>query len=195
MYVYCASGGVAAVSASDGSILWHTPDWKISIATVASPLYVGEGRVFLSGGYNAGSMMLQMKEDGEKWTVETLFRLKPAVFGATQHTPVFHQGHIFGIRPDGQFVGLDLAGKPLWESGAENRYGNGPFLFAGTLVYLVNDNGLLTLAEATPAGFKKLAQFKALQGPDAWGPLALADGRLLIRDLIQMVCIDVTGRD
>lgn len=194
MYVYCASGGVAAVSASDGSILWHTPDWKISIATVASPLYVGEGRVFLSGGYNAGSMMLQMKEDEGKWSVETQFRLKPAVFGATQHTPVFHQGHIFGIRPDGQFVGLDLAGKPLWESGAENRYGNGPFLFAGTLVYLVNDNGLLTLAEATPAGFKKLAQSKVLQGPDAWGPLALADGRLLIRDLVQMICLDVTQK-
>ncbi|MBM3889944.1 MAG: polyvinylalcohol dehydrogenase, partial [Verrucomicrobia bacterium] len=30
MYVYCASGGVAGVSATDGAILWSTPDWKIT---------------------------------------------------------------------------------------------------------------------------------------------------------------------
>jgi outer membrane protein assembly factor BamB len=194
MYIYCGSGGVAAVSAVNGSILWQTTEWKISIATVPSPLDVGEGRVFLSGGYNAGSMMLKMEQQDGKWTVKTLFRLKPAVFGATQHTPVFHQGHIFGIRPDGQFVCLDLNGKSVWESGADSRYGNGPFLFAGNYAYLVNDNGLLTLAEATPSGFKKVAQSKVLQGPDAWGPLALADGRLLARDLNEMICVDVSKK-
>jgi outer membrane protein assembly factor BamB len=158
---------------------------------VPSPVDVGEGRVFLSGGYNAGSMMLQLKEEGGKWSVETLFRLKPTVFGATQQTPVFHQGHLFGIRPDGQFVCLDLSGKSLWESGAENRYGNGPFLFAGHFAFLMNDSGLLTLAEATTSGFKKIAQAKVLPGPDAWGPMALADGRLMVRDLTQMVCLEV----
>ena len=38
MYVYCANNGVVGVSAKDGSILWETTDWKISIATVPSPL-------------------------------------------------------------------------------------------------------------------------------------------------------------
>jgi outer membrane protein assembly factor BamB len=37
-YVYCAKLGVVGVAAEDGRLLRETPDWKISIATVPSPL-------------------------------------------------------------------------------------------------------------------------------------------------------------
>jgi outer membrane protein assembly factor BamB len=194
MYVYCASGGVSGVSATDGQILWATPDWKISMANVPSPLYVGDGRIFLSGGYNAGAMMIQLKETGGKFTVETLFKLKPAVFGAAQHTPILYENHIWGVRPDGQFTCLTLEGKPVWASGGANRFGLGPFMIAQGLLFVMNDNGLLTLAEASTSGFKKLAQAKVLEGPDAWGPMALADGRLVLRDLQRMICLDAAAK-
>ena len=48
MYVYCGSGGVAGVSADDGAILWETTDWKISIATVPSPVVLPGGKIFFS---------------------------------------------------------------------------------------------------------------------------------------------------
>src|SRR6185369_8780657 len=38
MHVYCANNGVVGVSATNGAILWETTGWKISIATVPSPL-------------------------------------------------------------------------------------------------------------------------------------------------------------
>ena len=88
MYVYCANNGVVGVSAKDGAILWETTDWKISIATVPSPLILSDGRIFLTGGYNAGSLMLQLRKEGERFVPRTLFKLEPEVFGATQHTPV-----------------------------------------------------------------------------------------------------------
>lgn len=194
MYVYGGSGGVAGVAADDGSILWENPDWKINIAAVPSPVPVGDGKVFLSGGYEAGSLMLQLKEAGGKLTTEALFRLKPAVFGATQHTPVFNQNHLFGIRPDGQLVCLDLNGKPLWQSGPKNRFGNGPFLVAQGLIFVMNDNGLLSLAELSTSAYKQLGQIQVLAGPDSWGPMALADGRLILRDLFKLVCLDVSGK-
>src|SRR5690348_12456748 len=59
-YIYCANNGVAGVSATNGAVLWETTAWKISIATVPSPLVLPEGKIFLSGGYNAGSLMLQV---------------------------------------------------------------------------------------------------------------------------------------
>jgi outer membrane protein assembly factor BamB len=194
MYVYCASGGVAGVAADNGQILWQTPDWKISIANIPSPLYVGDGRIFLSGGYNAGSMMIQLKEANGKYSVETLFKLKPAVFGSAQQTPILFQNHILGVRPDGQLVCLDLSGKTIWESGAANKYGLGPYMIAGGLILAMNDDGLLTLAEASISSFRKLAQAKVLAGPDAWGPMALADGRLILRDMNRMICLDVAAR-
>ncbi|MCX7872149.1 MAG: PQQ-like beta-propeller repeat protein, partial [Verrucomicrobiae bacterium] len=80
MYIYCASGGVVGVSADDGSILWEFPEWKISIATVPSPLTVGEDKIFFTGGYGAGSIMVQLKEENGKITIQKLFKLTPNIF-------------------------------------------------------------------------------------------------------------------
>ncbi len=112
MFVYCGKGGVAGVSADDGSILWDTTDWKISIATVPSPVILPEGRIFLSGGYNSGAMMLQLERDKGRIVAKTLYKLGPAVFGSTQHTPIFYEGHLYGVREkDKQLVCLDPDGR------------------------------------------------------------------------------------
>ena len=191
-YVYVASGGVAGVNAADGALLWETDTWKISIAAVPTPVPVGNDRLFLSGGYNAGAMMLRLKESDGKIVPETVFRLKPTEFGAAQQTPILYKGHLYGVRPDGQLCCLDLTGKILWTSGATAKFGLGPFLIADGLIYLLNDDGRLTLAEAVPSGYRALAQTRVLEGHDSWAPMALVHGRLLARDLTKMTCLDVT---
>ena len=193
MYIYCASGGVAGVDAQTGAILWATDEWKISIATVPTPVLVSGGRIFLCGGYNAGSMMLQLTEQGGKFGEKTLFRLKPEIFGSDQQTPIYYQNYIYGVIPGGQMVCLDLTGRQVWNSGA-TRFGLGPYLLSQGMIYVINDTGTLTLVEATPSGYHQLAQARVLTGHDAWGPLALVNGRLLARDLTRMVCLDVAKK-
>jgi outer membrane protein assembly factor BamB len=192
-YIYCGSGGVAGVAADDGRILWDTEEWRISIATVPTPVPVGDNKVFLSGGYNSGSMMAQLGKENDAFTFQLLFRLKAAEFGSAQHTPIFYKGYIYGVRADGQLVCLDLNGKTIWASGGAAKFGLGPYLIADGLIYLLNDDGLLTMAEATPAGYRPLAQSQVLNGHDCWAPLAMANGLLLARDLTRMVCLDVKG--
>lgn len=193
IYVYCAQGGVVGVSATDGAILWETSDWKIAIATVPSPVILDGGRIFLSGGYDSGSMMLQLKDNGTGIVPETVFRLKPAVFGSDQQTPILYKGNIYGVRPDGQMVCLDTNGKVVWTSGQEHRFGLGPYMVANGLLFAMNDMGVLTLIDASPSVYKQLSQSKVLDGPDSWGPMAMAGGRLIVRDLTKMVCLDVRG--
>jgi outer membrane protein assembly factor BamB len=191
MYVYCADKGVLAVSANTGQLLWDTTAWKISIANVPSPVALPGGRIFLSGGYNAGSMMLQLKKNGSQITAETAFKLGSEVFGATQHTPIFYEDHLFGVRPDGKFTCLDPAGKPVWVSGSGPGFGLGPFMIADGLIVALNDSGLLRLIEASPEKYTLLGQAQILKGRESWGPLALAGNRLIARDLTHMVCVDV----
>ncbi|MBI3945336.1 MAG: PQQ-like beta-propeller repeat protein [Armatimonadetes bacterium] len=196
MYVYCASGGVVGVSAADGSLLWETTEWKISIANVPTPVAIGEGRLLLTGGYNAGGMILQLEESEGRITAKVAARFKPAELGAEQQTPIFYEDHIYAVLPSGQpssgqLVCLDAEGERRWASGNTRRFGLGPFLIADGLIFVMNDSGLLTLAEATPGGYRQLAQARVLQGHDSWGPLALAGDRLLARDLTRMVCLDV----
>ena len=192
-YVYCGSRGVAGVAATDGALLWETDKWIISIATVPTPVDVGNGKIFFSGGYNAGSKMLQLRVVDGKMTPEELFHLNPAVFGSTQQTPILYQDHIYGVRPDGQLTCLDLEGKALWSSGSKDKFGLGPFLIADGKIFVMNDEGLLSLAEASPAGYRNIAREGVLNGHDSWAPMALAGNRLLVRDLTQMVCLNISG--
>ena len=193
MYVYCANKGVVGVSAKDGSILWATPEWKISIATVPSPLPLDGGRIFLTGGYNAGSLMLQLTNDAGRYVPRTAFKLEPQVFGATQHTPVHHDNHLYGVRADGKFTCLSLEGKVVWTSGPGQQFGLGSFVLADGLMFGMNDTGLLRLFEATPQKYALLAQAQVLAGRESWAPLALAGGRLIARDLTRMVCLEVAA--
>ena len=50
------------------------------------------------------------------------------------------------------------------------------------------------LANASTTGYKELASAPVLSGHDVWGPLALSDGKLVIRDLTKMVCLDLKAR-
>jgi outer membrane protein assembly factor BamB len=196
-YVYCASKGVVGVAARDGALLWETPDWRISIATVPSPVPIAEDQLFFTGGYNAGSLLLQLEAPGNgatNFTVQQRFKLPANVFGATQHTPILKDGFLYGIRADGRFVCLGLDGKVVWASGPGETFGLGAFLLVEDLIYALNDSGKLSLIAASPERFQLLGSNKPLNGRESWAPMALADGRLLIRDLTRLVCLDVTTR-
>ncbi len=190
-YVYAAAGGVAGVDAEDGAILWKTGDWRINVATVPTPVIIDESRIFLSGGYNAGAMMINIERQSDVYTVETLFRLRARTFGADQHTPVFHDDHIFGVIPSGELACLDLDGERLWTSGSAHRFGLGPYMLADGLLLLMNDSGLLTMAEVSTREFILLDEARVLDGHESWAPMALAGGRLIVRDFTRMICLDI----
>ena len=194
MYIYCADKGVVGVSAKDGRILWETMDWKISIATVPSPLILDDGRIFLTGGYNAGSLMLQLKQEGDRFLAETQFRVDSKIFGATQQSPIAYENHIYGVRPDGRFACLGQDGKTVWASDSTQQFGLGGYLLADGLIFALNDSGLLRLLQATPEKYTLLSQAQVLKGRESWGPPALAGGRLLVRDFTRLICLDVSRK-
>lgn len=192
-YVYPGSRGVAGIAADDGTLLWQTDVWYLR-TNVPTPIDVGQGRIFLSAGYNKGSMMLRLEQQGEKIVPQVAFELEPDVFGADQQTPIFYQEYIYGVRPNKQLVCLDLTGQVIWSSGTQNTYGLGPYIIANGMLYVLNDEGVLSLIEAVPDGFRLVGQAKVLEGHEAWGPPALVAGRLLVRDFTTLVCLDIAAR-
>lgn len=191
-YVYCASGGVVGVSSTDGRLLWEYPDWHINIANVPTPVVIDSERVFLTGGYNTGSMMLAVKPGGGAYVPEALFRLDPKVFGSDQQTPIYYDGYIYGVRPDGQLACLDTDGRIRWTSSSARKFGLGPYTIIDGFIFVMNDEGHLTVARATPDAYTQMTAARVLQGHDSWGPMAFVSGRLLVRDLTRMVCLDIT---
>jgi len=46
------------------------------------------------------------------------------------------------------------------------------------------------LVKATPDGYQELARFQAIEGK-TWNHLAIAEGRLLVRNASEMACFDL----
>ncbi len=202
MYVYCASGGVVGVSADDGKILWEYPGWRVPTSNAPAPVIIPDGRIFLTGGYRAGSMMIRLTERDGKIVPKKLFDLKQKVFGSEMQTPIFYRDHIFGVTTKDagelkeQMVCLDLQGRQVWTSGQDNRFGpfGGPYIIADKMIFVMDDHGVLTLLEATPTAYRQLARAKVLTGVDSWAPMVIAGGRLIVRDSKTMKCLDVRGK-
>ena len=63
------------------------------------------------------------------------------------------------------------------------------------LIFVMDDHGELSMAEATPAGYRSLGHHEVFSdGHDAWGPMALVAGRLIVRDMTRMACLDIATK-
>jgi outer membrane protein assembly factor BamB len=202
MYIYCAIGGVCGIAASGperGKVLWETTEFSPSVVA-PSPVIMDEGRIFVCAGYGAGSALLQVKAGNGGFSVKVLQKLKPQDgLASEQQTPVFYGGYLYGILPKdaaglrNQFVcckGNDCS-KIVMSSGKTDRFGMGPYILADGKFFILNDDGEMTIAKASPAGFTVLDKARIIDGQDSWGPIAITAGYLLMRDSKTMVCLDV----
>lgn len=198
MFVYAAIGGMAGVS-KQGKLLWEIP-WNASVVA-PSPVAVGGNRVFITAGYGAGSLMVQIDKTPEGYLAREIAKHGPKDWLACeQQTPILADGLLYGIMPKDsgalkkQFVCYSPdSGNLVWSSGKAARFGIGPFILADDKFYVLDDDGTLTMLALSKTGYKPLAQHKVLDGHDAWGPIALAGTRMLLRDSTRMVCIEVGG--
>ena len=202
MYVYCALGGIVGIAAkgeNTGAVLFETDLWSKNVVA-PSPLYLGDGKLFVTSGYGAGSMMLNIINENNKFIVEKVQEVKPDEgIASEQQTPIFYEGHLFSILPKdagplrNQFVCYhpDDISKLVWSSGKTERFGLGPYLVADDKFFILSDTGVLTVMKVSTEGPVQLAQSKILDGHDAWGPMAMVSGRLLARDSRRLVCVDV----
>jgi outer membrane protein assembly factor BamB len=199
LYVYAAVGGIVGISAEQkdkGKILWKTKEFAPSVVA-PSALSLDNNRIFITAGYGAGAMLFEVKKNFE---IEILQQYKPKDgLASEQQTPIFYKGHLFGILPKdagqnrNQFVCYEQndCQKIIWASGKTERFGLGPYAIADGKFFILNDDGTLTIAKASTAGFQIFDRAKILDGQDAWGPLAFADGYLLLRDSKTMVCLNI----
>ncbi len=203
MYIYSAIGGAVGVAAEGpdaGTLLWAVPEWNHRVIA-ASPVCLPDGRIFLTAGYGAGSMVLQLHEGGGQIRPEILQSFRPGEgLSSEQQTPVYADGHLFGVLPKdaraqrNQFVCVNPADFTsfVWTSGSSARFGLGPFILADGKFYLLDDDGTLFIIEKSIEGFRQLDSRQIIEeGHDAWAPLAVADGYMLLRDSHTLVCIDI----
>jgi outer membrane protein assembly factor BamB len=202
-FVTCFTGGTAGVDADTGRLLWQTTEGRMRVATCPTPVPLPGNLVLLTSGYNPqeGGVLLAVAEaaDGLAST-EVVQRLTPQELNVEQQTPIFFDGKLHGIRKRGGgplvLFDVDPVAQRLTQRSNTGRlrFGLGPHLLTDEgLMFAVNNEGRLTLLEVTADGYRELASTDLFtDGHDAWGPLALVAGRLLVRDMTRLKCVDVS---
>ena len=199
MYVYCPIGGIVGISAEDkdrGTVLFKTTEWKHSVIS-PSPVKVRDDMILVSAGYGAGSMMFRVIYKDNIFSIKKLFAIDKSDFACEQHTPIYYKEHLFTVLPadagerNKELVCMKPDGTHVWSSGKDNRFGLGPFLIADEKIFVLNDNGVLTVVKASPVSYNQIWQTRVLKGREAWAPIALSGGLMILRDLKRMICLDL----
>ena len=188
---------MVGLSPKDGSILWDYTDWRCHMA-IPHPVALSGNRLFITGGYKAGSAMIRVEKAGEGFAVKELYKTDEV--GSQLHQPIRVGDHLFigsnsNSRKDG-LVSFSLDGKLEWRTkeidGAPN-FERGPFILAdGKIAILDGKTGILYLVKADPSTYTELASAPMVEKNDmAWAPLALSNGKLLVRDWNTLKCVDL----
>jgi hypothetical protein len=149
------------------------------VSPAPSAYDAGEGKVLIVGGYEAGAAMIQVEKQADgSYAVMELF--KNVDFGAHTLPPLFHEGYFYAQystnnRRDG-LVCMSMDGELMWKTGRDPGFNKGSMILADGLILATDGEKTLYLIEPDPDGFKTLAS---------------ADGKLLIRDQSQIVCVKV----
>jgi len=133
---------------------------------------------------------VQRKEDGT-YGVAELF--KNADFASHTQPPILYKDHFYvqytvNERSDG-LVCMTIDGKVLWKTGEDPLFNKGGAILVDGLLLATDGNRMLYLIEPDPSGFKPLAKTELLESGENWAPLALVDGKLLIRDHKNLKCV------
>jgi hypothetical protein len=198
-------GKVVGIDPITGEILWEYTNWHCRIP-VANAFDAGEGKALIIGGYQAGAAMIKVEKKGGGFEVIELF--KTIDFGSHTKPPILHNGYFYAHyrtneRRDG-LVCMSMDGQIMWKTKNEPEFNKGSMILAEGLILATDGAKSLYLIEPNPVEFTPLATAELLVeelNPDAsraarygsqnWAPIALADGKLLIRDHNRMMCVKV----
>jgi hypothetical protein len=78
-----------------------------------------------------------------------------------------------------------------WKTGQAPAFTRGDVILADGMMLMTAGNTKLYLVEPSPAGFKPLASAVILEPGDNWAPLALSQGKLLVRGQKELKVLQV----
>jgi len=195
-------GKIVGIHPGSGKVLWENTDWVCRIP-IPSAVDAGENRILVLGGYDLGALMIQV-EKGADGSYGTSVLIKTEEFGDQTKPPILYEGYFYAQygtnnTRDGLSC-MSMDGEIMWKTKRDPDFNKGSMILADGLILATDGAKTLYLIEPDPSGFKPLASAELLaegdtgdarSGTQNWAPIALADGKLLIRDQSQLMCVRV----
>jgi outer membrane protein assembly factor BamB len=181
--------GVSGLNPGNGELLWtypHTTRWDLNIST---PVWGEDNLLFISSAYGVGSRVLELARAGNQTTVkEVWFNNRVRVH---KDNAIRVGDYIYASSGDfgpAFFTAVEArTGKVAWQ---DRGFAKASFLYADGKFIILDEDGHLALATASPAGLKIHAKVELLKS-NAWTAPTLAGTRLYIRDRKTIMALEL----
>jgi outer membrane protein assembly factor BamB len=177
------------VRAADGKLMWRNSSPSNGTANIATPVY-SDGKVFFTSSYGTGGALLGLRASGNEVRAQEIYFTRDM---KNHHGGVvLVNGYIYGYN-DSILTCLEFAsGKMVWR---DRSVGKGAVTYADGHLYILGENNVVGLVEATPAGYREKGRFSiADQGLPSWAHPVVSGGRLYIRNQGTLTSYDVRAR-
>ena len=174
------------VRASDGKLMWRYEPVSNRTANIATPV-VHDNKVFYTSDYGTGCALLGLTAEGGSVKAEEIYFSREMM---NHHGGVvLLDGYLYGFN-NAILSCIEFAtGKTVWR---DRSVGKGTLIYADGNLYLLSENNVVGLAEATPTGYKEKGRFQiADQGWPSWAHPVVCAGKFYIRNQGTLTCYDV----
>ncbi len=198
MIINVSLGHVFAVDPSNGEIIWKVAhlagDSRWDLIKCVTPLF-DNGKVYVTGGYDTGGMMIDIAKDGKSskvaWTDDVLDVHHGGV--------VLVNGYIYGSNwlnnGNGNWCCIEWnTGKKMWEEHWNNK---GSIISAEGMLYIYDEkSGNVGLLRANPEKFDLVSSFKITQGASGpfWAHPVIHNGILYIRHSNALMAYNIKAK-
>ena len=196
--IFFVQSGLVSVEPKTGKELWRFA-FPFNVSTASAPVVGGEQGdiVYCAAAYNVGSAACRVAKNGDAFAATELWKIKGNENGNHWMTPVYHEGHLYGLyghrgRGQAKLECRELAtGKVKWSEEAPGA--GGAITMAGKQLIVQHENGQIVVVDPSPEGFKKVAEAQPLKGK-AWSMAVVANGRIYARTDKEGVCLDTAAQ-
>lgn len=194
------------IDPAKGKTLWKSRVYAEGRTPIPNGTTLEDGQaLYITNGYDNGSAMFDVKTEGDAVTLTERWRID---HGSQIHVPVVIDGHLYqNINENSNLKGRDRqgglacidvkTGEVRWQTKDQPNLNRGPVMHINDkLIALDADTGELFLIKPNPQKYEQLASFVALEPKsekknEAWAPMAITDGLLIVRDQGEMKCFDL----
>lgn len=183
---------MVGLNLSSHTLLWEKPFPAMFEQTITTPI-IWKDRVIVTGEQKptfalsvapkAGERLLEVKE---LWSNPDL--------KAYLTSPIVFKDHLVGVDSMGhRLVCIDLAsGKTDWTSPRVTGYVS--LVTAGDRILAMTSSGEMIMVRADAASYEELGRWKLSSAGDVWSHLAMAGGKLYIKDKQSLICYDLSAK-
>ena len=183
------SEGVVGLRSNNGALLWRYNPVANRTANIATPIFQN-GFVFVSSAYGTGCALLRLTAEGGTVKATEVYFSREMQNHYSTSVVVGHSAYGFS---NAILTAMNLeTGQVAWR---DRSVGKGSVTYADGKLYLLSEDGVVGLAEATSAGYREKSRFEIPRGAfPTWTPPVISGGRLYLREQDNLYCFDIRSR-